>query len=322
MKKTLILIISTLLATNLFAQYEEGADHIVKDPSNTVSTNAEFSQEINDFYLSDNNISFGTEMLITHNLSSFNIPFHYKNKKLESWTFNAFLPIITKKESLDEKARGIGDLTIGGTYIKQNFIKEGFMANGSFEITLPTGDDEKVVNNVPIPLGTGSFGVTANFSVNGKINKGIFYASINYRLNTYNKTITKYTFVGRTSESTNRTKSPSILSINGNYDYPILDELHISGAALLNYFGSGHYDIETIYSDNTPTYKFDDDLFQSTVILCDISTELEYTFGVNGLETISTFLQSAYLKVKIPVYKSDVVGNRYVAVAFGLRKNI
>jgi hypothetical protein len=163
MKNSFVILLFTLFATNLFAQYEEGADHIVKNPSNTISTNAEFSQEINNFYLSSSNMSLGAELLITNKLSSFNIPFHYKNINLKAWTFNAFLPIITKKESLDEKARGIGYLTIGGTYIKQDFIKAGIMANGSLELTLPTGNDEKTVNNVPIPLGTGSFGLTANF---------------------------------------------------------------------------------------------------------------------------------------------------------------
>ncbi|MEA3317173.1 MAG: transporter [Bacteroidota bacterium] len=319
MKKVFIIIIFTIIATNLFAQYEEEADHIVKDPSNSVSTNAVFSQEINDFYLSENNMSIGSEMMITHNLNSFNIPFYYKTAKLENWSFNAFLPIIVKKEASyqNEKARGIGDLTIGGTYSKIDFIKAGFIAHGSLELTLPTGNDEKEVNNIPIPLGNGTFGFTANFSVIGKINKGTLYTSMNYRLNTNKTTTTKNSY----AETTYKRRSPSIFSLNGSYDYPILEELRFTGAILINYFGKGRSETEIVYSDNTPTYFIESDIFQEKVILGDISTKLEYKFGVNGLEAVSNFLHSAYLKVKIPVLKTEAVGNRYGTVAFGVRKN-
>jgi len=162
--KIIIIFLFLFATVNLIAQEDYDEDHLVKDPGNVILTNSELSQTLSDFKYNEKSFGVGAETMISGNMKYFNIPFHYKKTKESTWIYNAYIPIIYQKKQLSEVARGIGDIVVGASYFQKKTLEEGLVMNGSFDITLPTGNDAKEVGSQTIALGGGSFGFIGSFA--------------------------------------------------------------------------------------------------------------------------------------------------------------
>ena len=315
--KRIILFSLLFLSINLFAQEEYDEDYLVKDPGNIVSTDAELSQTLSDFNFTDKSIGIGGETMISGNMKYFNIPFHYKPSSESVWMFNAYLPIIYQKKWITETARGLGDLVVGASYFQNKTLEEGLVMNGSFDITLPTGNDEKEVNNVIIPLGGGSFGFIGSFATHVILGGGVLHSTLNYKYNTYNKTVTS---VASVSETTTKRRSPGILSISSSYVYNIFDDLYLSGAFIYNYLGEGYFTTTTTFeAPNIPDVEADGT--GQTNYYLDLSFEAEYKFEAEKYSSIALLLNSAYMKFKLPIAHGDLITSRNPVFTVGIRRN-
>ncbi len=324
MKKSIVILV-LLIASVAYSQYDgydtyddcgrEGYE--TADPSTPTVENVEIEQTESSFYNSDGNIGIGTEMILSQDMKYFNLPINFRIRKIKGFTFQSYIPVIFSKTVGNESAGGVGDITIGGAYWINNFLSlDGYLFKASASITLPTGDDEKTVNYISIPLGTGAFGFVASAGINGKIFGGNVSSGIHYKINTPTETVSIYAW--NDSKTTTKTRNGNSLTINGSFKYPLPQNLFITGATQFNFSGKGHYEIETIDSSGVSTYNFENDLSSESLFIWKLSTEVEYKFLQFGM--ISNYINSVYLKMRFPILVSDDRIDKELTFALGLRK--
>jgi hypothetical protein len=144
-------------------------------------------------------------------------------------------------------------------------------------ITLPTGNDTNTVNDIPIPLGTGTYGFVGSAGINGNLFGGSMNTGIHYKINTPTETVIVNTFDN--SKTTTNIRNGNSLTINGSFKHSL--------------------PVQNLY-------------------IWKLSTEVEYKFLQFG--TMSSFLNSVYLKIRYPIVISNEFIDKEITFALGLRK--
>ena len=294
--KNIVVLIMLLIASFAYSQSWEGEGrHETADPSTPTRENVEIEQTESSFFMSNQSVGIGTEMILSQNMKYLNLPINFRIRKLGNFTFQSYIPIIFSKTVGNEKAGGIGDITIGGSYWINNFLSlDGYLFKVAASITLPTGDDEKVVNNTPIALGTGTFGFVGSAGINGRIFGGNVSSGIHYKINTPSEIVTNNTW--NDFKTTTKTRNGNSLTVNGSFKHSLpVQNLYISGATQFDITGKGHREIKTKDTTGTVIYSFEDDLSSENLFIWKLSMEVEYKFQEFGV--ISDYVNSVYLKI-------------------------
>lgn len=319
MKKIVMLFMLLIVSFAYSQEWEEGRNE-TNDPSTPTRENVEIEQTESSFYMSDQNVGVGTEMILSQNMKYFNLPINFRIKKIAGFTFQSYIPIIFSKTVGSESARGIGDITIGGAYWINNFLSlDGYLFKAAMSITLPTGNDTNTVNNISIPLGTGTYGFVGSAGINGNLFGGSMNTGIHYKINTPTETVIVNTWDN--SKTTTNIRNGNSLTINGSFKHLLpVQNLYISGATQFDITGKGHVEIETKDSTGTiiPARSSEDDLSTENLFIWKLSTEVEYKFLQFG--TMSSFLNSVYLKIRYPIIISNEFMDKEITFALGLRK--
>jgi len=317
MKKIVMFFMLLIVSFAYSQEWEEGSGE-TNDPSTPTRENVEIEQTESSFYMSDQSVGVGTEMIISQDMKYFNLPINFRIKKIAGFTFQSYIPIILSKTVGSESARGIGDITIGGAYWIDNFLSlDGYLFKAAVSITLPTGNNENTVNYISIPLGTGTYGFVGSAGINGNLFGSSMNAGIHYKVNTQTETVTVNTWDN--SKTTINTRNGNSLTINGSFKHSLpVQNLYISGATQFDITGKGHVKTETKDITGTVTFSNEYDLSSENLFIWKLSTEVEYKFLQFG--TMSSFLNSVYLKIRYPIVISNEFMDKEITFALGLRK--
>ncbi|MEA1987489.1 MAG: hypothetical protein U9N76_08390 [Candidatus Marinimicrobia bacterium] len=309
MKKVVVFFMLLIVS---FAYSQESEGHYGESTSST--NNVEIGQVESAFYNSDANVGIGTEMVLSQNIKFMNLPINFRIRKLGNFTFQSYIPIIFKKEVGNEKAGGLGDISIGGSYWMNVF--NDYLFKSSISVSLPTGDDEKTVNGTPIALGSGSFGFVANTGLNGYIGDGKLSTDLNYIINTPNTTTSENSVTHAITETKRR--AGNSISFNGSYKHPLpIQNLYISGATQFNLNGKGHF--ERVIKDSNGVEFFSTEGDYDNIFSWKLSTEVEYQFAQFGM--LYGIINSVYFKVRYPVLYNVTYIDKEVTFALGVKKN-
>jgi hypothetical protein len=153
-----------------------------------------------------------------------------------------------------KEASGLGDIGLG---IGRGFTYKEIMTNFNLFVKLPTGDDEKMVDNYLVPLGTGSIDWILNLSVMKTGKKSSLIGTALFKINGSSEMITEIIHNEDPDNNPNTTDIETInyditngnmCSLNGRWDYFLNDRWTAGGAVVFSTVGEGSTDAEHSYN--------------------------------------------------------------------------
>ncbi len=160
----------------------ESTDQLLTDPLNNNDSQYTGNLENIENQLFNFSTTVGMSVDISENSKAITIPFMFT---YDEFLFDVSVPYYLSRKMIYsdgiKETSGLGDLSVGVDYLKE-INKIWYQAN--FDVKLPTGDENKLVDNYLIPLGSGS----TDYSISAKISKYFennfsFHGSLSYRFN-------------------------------------------------------------------------------------------------------------------------------------------
>jgi len=286
--RTIFVILLLTIATIAFAQYEEEAHHILKDPS----VSSELYKSSTVFAVTKPQLS--PEIEFTKGQQAVKIPFSYPWQK---FVFSSRIPIIRKTITYGDKSKspiGIGDIAFTASYrsFVQSVVNYWFVNYaGNVTVKLPTGKSDNTVKidgfELAAPMGSGATDFI--ISANVKFTRGVYteiFGDVQIRLNGRDKDDVKF---------------GNSFNIKGRYGL-LQFEPKFDGYLTVLLLSNGDGEFDNPYGSNK---------IESSMFIIDVIPELHYL----------TSLGMAKVSIAIPMITSAKTKfTREVSVRFGLTK--
>ncbi len=177
----------------------------------------------------------------------FNLPVRYRWKGL---TAEAKLPVILKREirydEVSKSASGLGDAIVKFSY---RFKRKTLLNESMVHVKLPTGNQDKRVDDYLVPLGNGSLDFILQNTVHYRMDMFTLYNSVSFRINTGHERIVQINhtdaFQG-TETVTYTVRNGHLFTMNSSVTYPV--NLRAAAIAGLSLSVNGEGELERQHS--------------------------------------------------------------------------
>ena len=334
--KSLLVLLNLLLFTSLQAQIiyvniipesietlARNTDFIQTDPQNLsnalTSPGVTASREAFDAPEPGPAGQFGipAETVFTPRNIYFNLPLRYRWKGV---TAEIKLPVILKREirygDYSKSAPGLGDAVFRTSYR----LRKGDWINESMvHVKAPTGDQDKTVDGIIIPMGTGSTDLIFQNIFMMRKQQYSLYNSVSFRLNTPRESIVQINHqdaLRGTETITYNITNASLFIINSSFSYNVAKYAAVLGGVSLSVNGKGNIDRSHTYSG------IKEDFFQNG-----ISAEQDYIFlDLYPAVAFTAFRTDLMLTASVPVLtvrnESNTEEDRKPGIMFRLSREL
>lgn len=186
----------------------------------------------------------------------FNLPLRYRWKGV---TAEIKLPVILKREirygDFTKSATGLGDAVFRTSY---RFRKGDWMNESMIHVKVPTGDQDKTVDGMLIPMGTGSTDLIFQNIFMMRKPQFTLYNSVSFRLNTPRENIVQINHQDafrKTETITYDITNGGLFIMNSSFSYNVTKFAAFLGGVSLSVNGEGNIDRSHKYSGTKPGFS-------------------------------------------------------------------
>lgn len=191
------------------------------------------------------------------------------------------MPVILKSEisygDMTKSAAGLGDAVFKTSY---RFKRKDWINESMIHVKAPTGDQDKAVDGVMIPLGTGSTDlILQNIFMMRKTHFSL-YNSISFRLNTHreNSVLINHPDAFRRSETiTYNITNGSLFIVNTSFSYNAFSFASVIGGVTLTVNGEGNIDRTHQYAGTKQNYSQNDISAEQDYVFLDLYPAVAFT---------------------------------------------
>jgi len=247
----------------------------------------------------------------------FNLPLRYRWKGV---TAEIKLPVILKREirygDFTKSATGLGDAVFRTSY---RFRKGDWMNESMIHVKAPTGDQDKTVDGILIPMGTGSTDLIFQNIFMMRKQQYSLYNSVSFRLNTPRENIVQIlhpdTFRATETITYNITNG-GLFIMNSSFSYNVAKFAAVLCGLSLSVNGEGNIDRSHIFSGSKQEYSQEG-----------ISAEQDYVFlDLYPAVAFTVFRTDLMLTASIPVLtvrnESNTEADRKPGIMFRLSREL
>jgi len=240
-------------------------------------------------------VGLGAFIDVTGDLTLFNFAPWYtfsdalKLKVRVPWIFKRTLDYYdwSTDGTVEAEASGLGDIAVDAEYTHR-FAAPGQALRLQASVKLPTGDQDKMDGDYPVPLGTGSVDILARVQYARSTERTGLVVTALYRQNTEGETIRQ----GFGMTTTNRVTAGNQFVAATFARHRMTEKLWVHLGAGLMLTGDGEVEVEDVYDDGTrDSYAYS--LAQKSTLV-DLFPGFSWDLGP----------VSPYLGVRIPVVTS------------------